>query len=249
MYLRLPFLIRVLLRSLMLGCALTATAGTPTNAQVNTTVADTMAERVKACVICHAAQDKVNGDAYYPRIAGKPAGYLYNQLTNFRDGRRSYTAMTNLLDPLSDDYLKKIAQYFSEQHPSYAPLVSSPVAPKLYARGQQLVMYGDASKQIPACVACHGSSLLGVAPAIPGLLGLPRDYVNAQFGSMRNGSRRNFAPDCMAQIARLMSSDDINAAASWLANQPINAGAVPQSSLPDAMPLKCGSVLQIGKAK
>jgi hypothetical protein len=26
-------------------------------------------------------------DGYYPRIAGKPAGYLYNQLLNFRDGR------------------------------------------------------------------------------------------------------------------------------------------------------------------
>jgi cytochrome c553 len=28
------------------------------------------------------------------RIAGKPAGYLYNQLLNFRDGRRNYPLMT-----------------------------------------------------------------------------------------------------------------------------------------------------------
>ena len=47
-----------------------------------------MAERVRACTACHGKEGRATSDGYYPRIAGKPAGYLYNQLVNFRDGRR-----------------------------------------------------------------------------------------------------------------------------------------------------------------
>ena len=212
-------------------------ASTPTKA-----IPDSMEERVKACVMCHAPQDKATADAYYPRIAGKPVGYLYNQLINFKEGRRTYTAMTNLIDPLSDAYLQKIAVYFSQLHPAYVPQPSPSATPEMFARGQILVTKGDPAKNIPACVACHSSTLLGVTPAVPGLLGLPRDYINAQFGAMRNGARRNSAPDCMAQIAQRMSSDDINSAATWLSAQKMNEGDKPTNSLPAPMPLKCGSV-------
>ena len=56
-------------------------------------VPDTLAERMKPCTICHGTEDKAGRDAYYPRIAGKPKGYLFNQLRNFRDGRRYYRPM------------------------------------------------------------------------------------------------------------------------------------------------------------
>ena len=49
---------------------------------------DTMAARVLACASCHGAQGQGTNDDYFPRLAGKPAGYLYNQLVAFRDGRR-----------------------------------------------------------------------------------------------------------------------------------------------------------------
>ena len=48
------------------------------------------------------------------------------------------------------------------------------------ARGEALVRRGDATRDIPACESCHGSALTGVVPAIPGLLGLPHDYLAAQ---------------------------------------------------------------------
>ncbi len=40
--------------------------------------------------------------------------------------------------------------------------------------------------------------MTGRAPFIPGLLGLPRDYLNAQLGAWRNGQRHASPPDCMA---------------------------------------------------
>ena len=45
-----------------------------------------------------------------------------------------------------------------------------------------------------------------MAPAIPGLLGLPRDYLNSQFGAWRIGQRQAQEPDCMAQVARQLGA-------------------------------------------
>ena len=79
---------------------------------------DTMAQRVLACTGCHGAQGRAAPDGYYPRIAGKPAGYLYNQLLNFRDGRRHYALMNGLLAPLNDAYLREIAEHFASPRDS-----------------------------------------------------------------------------------------------------------------------------------
>ncbi|MEO6016219.1 MAG: c-type cytochrome, partial [Polaromonas sp.] len=71
---------------------------------------DTIAQRTLACTACHGPQGRAAPEGYYPRLAGKPAGYLYNQLLNFREGRRHYGLMTQLIEPLSDAYLMEIAQ-------------------------------------------------------------------------------------------------------------------------------------------
>lgn len=187
-----------------------------------------------ACTACHGAQGRAGPDGYYPRLAGKPAGYLYNQLLNFRDGRRHYALMTQLVDPLSDAYLMEIARYFSALDLPYPPPTAVPAVPAVLQRGQTLVTVGDATRRLPACASCHGQALTGVAPHVPGLLGLPRDYLNAQLGAWRTGQRRAHAPDCMANIVAQMSNDDINAATHWLAAQPVPSNSKPAIALPPA---------------
>ena len=49
---------------------------------------DSMEARVQGCTTCHGQSGQGTRDDYFPRIAGKPAGYLYNQLVAFRDGTR-----------------------------------------------------------------------------------------------------------------------------------------------------------------
>lgn len=205
---------------------------------------DSIARRAAACIACHNIDGKRGADGYYPRIAGKPAGYLANQLINFREGRRAYPQMIYMVDNLSDAYLHELAGYFSALEVPYPPPQALAVSASVAARGQLLVQHGDAAKNIPACIACHGSALTGVSPAIPGLLGLPRDYLAAQFGAWRNGTRHAAAPDCMHKIATQLSTDDIGAVAAWLSAQPVPAGAKPATALPAAMPLTCGSVPQ-----
>ncbi|WP_371851780.1 c-type cytochrome [Duganella phyllosphaerae] len=208
---------------------------------------DTLQQRVAACIACHAVEER--RDAYFPRIAGKPAGYLYNQLLNFRDGRRNYPMMSYMVAQLSDEYLREIAEFFAAQHPVYPPAAPGSGANAgagALARGRQLVLHGDASRKIPACVSCHGAALGGVAPAIPGLLGLPSDYINAQFGAWRSGTRRAAAPDCMADIAGRLAADDVAALSGWLSQQAPDAAARPAAaqSLPAPLPLRCGGLDQ-----
>ena len=199
---------------------------------------DTIAQRALACTACHGPQGRAGPDGFYPRIAGKPSGYLYNQLQHMRSGRRHYAPMTGLVDPLSDAYLMELAQYFSKLDLPYpAPVVTAANVADL-KRGQTLATQGDAGKNIPACTSCHGKALTGVQPDVPGLLGLPRDYLIAQLGGWQTGQRQAHAPDCMAQVAKNLTAQDVSSAASWLASQRVPANSKPAAAPPKAKTLQ-----------
>jgi cytochrome c553 len=202
---------------------------------------DTMAARVLACASCHGADGQGTSDAYFPRLAGKPAGYLYNQLIAFRDGRRRYPPMNYLLEFLPDAYLKQIAGHFASLRPPFPQTTPPEVSNDILARGEALVTHGDPQREIPACQGCHGPTFTGMEPAIPGLLGLRASYISAQLGAWRYGTRTAIAPDCMQQVAGRLTEDDVKAIAAWLSSRPAPADPSPAAhgSLP--MPLVCGS--------
>jgi cytochrome c553 len=202
---------------------------------------DSFQQRMQPCESCHGKEGRPSSDGYYPRIAGKPAGYLYEQLLNFRDGRRVSPMMTYMVDRQSEAYLRQMAEYFSKLEFPYAPPDTSRRSAALLAQGEQLVRHGDASRNLPACTACHGERLTGIAPAVPGLLGLPQYYLAAQLGAWREGLRQARAPDCMADIARRLTPADLEAVSAWLAAQPVPADArAPTMRLKP--PVTCGSL-------
>ena len=207
------------------------------------TFSDTMEQRVAACTACHGERGEgIRRDEYYPRIAGKPAGYLYHQLLNFREGRRNSPQMSYMVRYLPDEYLKEIAEYFAKLQPPF-PASSRPSASAdSLARGEALVTRGDQARDIPACIACHGKALTGMQPAIPGLAGLYPDYISAQLSAWQHGTRQANAPDCMGQIASLLSGADIIAVAAWLSRQPGSATTQPAQN--QKLPLTCGSQSQ-----
>ena len=226
------------MRRLGLLLLLACSAG-PSAAERPAALPDTMEQRVLTCTSYHTRPDR--NDAFFPRISGKPAGYLYNQLVNFKTGARQFPMMTYMVTHLPDAYLREIAQHFSQQHLAPIATAQPAVAPAVLERGRALAMQGDRASGVPACIACHGQSLTGVAPTIPGLVGLPRDYVNAQIGAWRNKVRRAQAPDCMAVIANRMSLEDVAAVSSWLAAQPVSPTARPDTSIARPLPIACGS--------
>jgi cytochrome c553 len=205
-------------------------------------VADTMAQRMQACVPCHGKEGRATEGGYFPRIAGKPAGYLANQLRNFRDGRRRNEAMSHLVQHLSDGYLEEIGRYFGDLDLPYPPARPDEVPPEQRALAEALVFRGAPERGLPACVDCHGQKMAGKLPAMPGLLTLPGDYLIAQLGAWRNGLRRALAPDCMAEVAKRLRPEEVGAVARWLSAQTLPAGTRPEpASAVGALPMRCGS--------
>ena len=199
---------------------------------------DNMQERLRACTGCH---EQSNAEqAYAPAINGKPAEYLYQQLLNFREGRRLNTIMSPMLAYLSPEYLREMATYFSQQASTYSP------KPKLgQAQDQSLTQNGqrlvhESTPDRPACVACHGSDLRGDGVAIPGLRELSPAYITAQLGAWQANTRHARAPDCMADVAKALSGADIDAVAHWIANAPAD---MPTPTAPiQELPAPCGAV-------
>jgi cytochrome c553 len=213
----------------------------PLDAQSPESPPDTMAERVLACAPCHGVQGEGTRDPYFPRLAGKPAGYLYNQLVAFRNGRRHYPPMNYLLVYLPPEYLKEMADYFASVNPPLPTPAVPAAGQEVMKLGQALVTQGDASRNIPACVSCHGSQLTGMEPGVPGLLGLRPNYISAQLGAWRYGTRTALAPDCMQVVAGHLTEADVTAITAWLSSRPApdERRSVPKGTY--ALPFACGS--------
>ena len=96
--------------ALVAASALHAAAGAQDHAVPAFGKVDSMEARVQGCVTCHGQSGQGTNSGYYPRIAGKPAGYLYNQLVAFRDGTRSYPPMNYLVAYLHEEYLHEMEE-------------------------------------------------------------------------------------------------------------------------------------------
>ncbi len=137
----------------------------PVHAAPTVPAPDTLEARAQGCSTCHGAHGEGVRNLEFPRIAGKPAGYLLHQLQNFRGGQRSYPPMNYLLANLQDDYLAELANYFAVQKVEAPPLAPRATAT---AGGERLVRQGDAARGVPACVLCHGKLLTGMEPGHSG---------------------------------------------------------------------------------
>ena len=110
---------------------------------------DSMEARVQGCVTCHGQSGQGTSNGYFPRIAGKPAAYLYNQLVAFRDGARKYPPMNYLVAYLPDSYLREMAEHFAKQRPPFAAKEAVRADATTVSRGQTLATAGDAQQGHP----------------------------------------------------------------------------------------------------
>ena len=203
---------------------------------------DTMAARVLACASCHGAEGEGTSDVYFPRLAGKPAGYLYNQLVAFRDGRRKYPPMNYLLDFLPDAYLKQMAEHFASLRPPFPPPAIPTVSNEILARGESIVDNGDPQRGVPPCASCHGATLRRHGAGDTRVCSACAPAISAR-SSAAGATAREPPPRptaCRSSPACL-TEDDVKAVAAYLSSRPAPADPsfAKRGSLP--MPLACGS--------
>ncbi len=202
---------------------------------------DTLEQRLQACVACHGERGGGVANAAFPRLAAQPAAYLAAQMRAFRDRKRVYAPMNYLMARQTDAYFTEIAEYFAAQAPDRAVIEArrrEAGDARTIEQGRRLVVEGRPDAGLPACVSCHGPGLAGTLPSIPALAGMPRDFLIEQVGTWKTGGHRSPEPNCMAQVAKRMSGDDIVAAASWLSLQQVDGRP---RALQAPLPIECGS--------
>jgi cytochrome c553 len=181
----------ILFRILLMGSLAAFTTRVPAQSPPATSgaaaVHNTMAQRMQACVMCHGKQGRATQAGYFPRIAGKPEGYLFNQLKNFREGRRRNRAMNHLTQHMSDDYLRDIARYFSALDVPYPPALWHTACPHGSSRPpSSWSSRGRRSARSRRAPRVTAASMAGRLPAMPGLVTLPADYLIGQLGAWRS---------------------------------------------------------------
>ncbi|RDI98602.1 cytochrome c4 [Dyella solisilvae] len=190
-------------------------AAKPTEATAAVKPGDATAGAGKAavCGACH-GMDGNSTDPQYPKLAGQHESYIARQLTNFKGSKRQNPIMLGMASPLSEQDMHDIGAFFATK--SSLPGVADQA---LVERGQQLYREGDATKGVPACMACHSIDGRGNPGAVyPQLAGQHAQYVEATLKSWRDGT--TWGDDAHAQImppiAKKLDDKDIAALASYV---------------------------------
>jgi len=141
-----------------LAAAFLSLASWGANAQV-TGDAGAGATKAATCTACHGLNGNI-ANPEWPVLAGQNAVYLSEQIKRFRDGHRLNVLMQPMVANLTDQDVADLAAYFSIQTPT-----GHEADPSYWKAGETLYRGGDATRAIPACVACHGPIGRGVPAA------------------------------------------------------------------------------------
>lgn len=169
--------------------------------------------KAAACGACH-GMDGNSSDPQYPKLAGQSEQYIAQQLKNFKSGKRQNPIMMGMAAPLSEQDMHDIGAYFAGK--SALPGVADQA---LVGRGEQLYRQGDASKGVPACMACHSIDGRGNPGAMyPQLTSQHAQYIQATLKAMHDGT--SWGDDAhakiMPSIAQKLDEKDIAALASYV---------------------------------
>ncbi len=189
---------------------------------------------VPACSSCHGEKAMGNDDMGTPRLANIGYVYVVKQLTNFAEDKRTPqglgAAMNGFAKSLTEQEKRDLAAYVNSlPKPSKADLsdlaalktAGQPVG-EAY-KGKILVRYGS---KVSACQTCHGFDGRGSDPVYPKIAQQKFVYIVNQLHDWRNGAndpkadpangRVNDPLGQMRAIAKNLSDDDINNAATYL---------------------------------
>jgi cytochrome c553 len=160
--------------------------------------------KVATCAACHGPLGNPTM-AGVPMLAGQTARYMYLQLRDFQEGRRSNELMSPMAKDLSRDEMRELAAWFAAQKP--APQPFQPDAAK--------AQLGKAKADETLCTMCHLGGFAG-QNEIPRVAGQPFDYIVKQLLAFKAKTRTNDAGN-MTSVSSTLSETDIENLANYIA--------------------------------
>jgi len=186
------------------------------------------AVKAGACAACHGLDGNPT-DAQYPRLAGMPERYVAQQLALFKGGQRNSgmaAVMMPMAAPLSAQDMRDLGAYFAQQTAGSGIADDTAIAAGPYAGmkyfevGEKLFRGGDATRGLPACMACHGPTGAGnPGPAYPHVAGQQAAYAVRRLQEYRTGTTTQADPhsfNIMATVAKSLTDEEIQALGSYL---------------------------------
>jgi cytochrome c553 len=161
------------------------------------------------CTMCHGARGLSSAET--PNLAGQYAPAIYKQLRDYQSGARTSAIMSPRVTDLSDQDMRDIAAYYS-----YLPRLP-PYHPVTAGAAPLIVVHGAPMRNIPPCATCHG--VVDYKIGTEWLEGESAVYLRTQLEAFASGVRHNDISGQMRNIARGMTHEEIERAATYYANQ------------------------------
>ena len=163
------------------------------------------AKLAEQCVECHGpGGNSQNPD--YPVLAGHSWRYIYIQLKDFKEGRRTDPVMSAMAARLSRDDMIALGNYFAAVKP--LPIEFKADAAKVEA--------GRKISDAVLCPMCHLGGFVG-QNEIPKVAGQHAQYIRKQLLDFRAKRRTNDAGN-MTSVAGTLSDEDIENLTQYIAN-------------------------------
>lgn len=143
-------------------------------------------EKAAVCMACHGV-DGNSSNPKYPSLAGQKSTYLYLQLKDFMQGRRSDPEMSAMAATITDKAeALELAKYFSSQ-PAFQ---RDTRAVDAFQTAPDKVAVGKMLYEKTICAMCHGDAFTGMGD-VPRVKGQQPLYVMKQLNDFRDGKRTN----------------------------------------------------------
>ncbi|MGI9025968.1 MAG: c-type cytochrome [Burkholderiaceae bacterium] len=164
---------------------------------------DAVPAKAAICLACHGPAALASQPAY-PILAGQTSRYLYLELRDFQEGRRTDELMTPMAAGLSRDEMHELADYFSQQRPP----------PQTFAADSGKAKAGKLKADETLCTMCHLGGFIG-QNEIPRVAGQNYEYIVKQLTDFKARMRTNDAGS-MTSVAQTLNAQDIENLAHYL---------------------------------
>jgi cytochrome c553 len=164
-------------------------------------------EKAELCVACH-GEGGVAQIEGMPSLAGQLDQYIQWQLVFFRAGTRKNEQMQPIVETLTNEDIRNLGAYFASLPPM--PGKTPDPNPELSKAGQQAAANHR-------CASCHLDTYAG-AKAAARVAGQREDYLVKALMDYKSGVRAGGGMAAMADVAFVLSEDEIKALAHYLAH-------------------------------